>query len=81
MSSQTQAKLRKTRTNDVSLVQINYLLITGKALTEAELKKTLENIARNNLENSELSGKARSLEWVAQQRDYLLRGRISGGWS
>ncbi|WPN21787.1 hypothetical protein [Pseudomonas marginalis] len=70
---QTHAMLRKARANVAGLVQMNELLVTGKATTEAELKKALKNIARNNFENSELSKKVKSLELVAQQRDYLLR--------
>ena len=70
---QTQALLRKARANIAGLVQMNDLLVTGKAVAEAALKKALENIARNNFENSELSGKVRSLELVAHQRDQLFR--------
>jgi hypothetical protein len=70
---QTEAMLRKARANVADLVQMNDLVFTGKAAAQAELKKALENIARNNFENSELSKKVKSLELVAQQRDYLLR--------
>lgn len=68
-----QVQLRKARANISGLVQMNDALATGKAVAEAALKKELANIARLNLENSELGGKVRSLELVASQRDYLFR--------
>lgn len=65
--------LRAARENIQGLIQMNDDLVTGKAFTEAELKKALDNIARLNLDNSELGGKVRSLELVADQRDHLSR--------
>jgi len=66
-------QLRKARQDIQGLIRMNDALSTGKALAETALKKELANIARLNLENSELGGKVRSLEMVASQRDYLFR--------
>ncbi|MGE1156972.1 hypothetical protein [Pseudomonas kitaguniensis] len=67
------ALLRKARKNIAGLVQLSDELSAGKALAEAELKKAMITIARNNFENSELDGKVRSLELIASQRDNVLR--------
>ncbi|MFL6873882.1 hypothetical protein ACJ6YJ_03645 [Pseudomonas marginalis] len=65
--------LRAARENIHGLIQMNDDLVTVKADIEDELKKALDNIARINLENSELGRKINSLEIVASQRDYLSR--------
>ncbi|OIN45751.1 hypothetical protein BLL37_29525 [Pseudomonas azotoformans] len=52
---------------------MNDNLVIGKASTEAELKKVLADLGRLNLNNSELGWKIRSLELVADPRDYLSR--------
>jgi hypothetical protein len=70
---QTQAMLRKARRNVAGLVQMNDLLVIGKAAADNALKKALIDIARLNLDNSQLGGKIRSLELVANQRDHLFR--------
>ena len=48
-------------------------LAFGKASADAALKKPLHNIARLNLDNSDLVRKIRSLELDADQRDHLFR--------
>lgn len=66
-------QLRSARENIQGLIQMNDDLVTGKASTEAELKKALADVGRLNHEASELRGKIRSLELVTSQRDYLFR--------
>ncbi|WP_339455722.1 hypothetical protein [Pseudomonas sp. EA_65y_Pfl1_P120] len=70
---QTQVMLSRARKNIAGLVQLSDELSTGKAKAEAALKKALADVARLNLDTSELGGKLRSLELVANQRDYLSR--------
>lgn len=70
---QYQIMLRKAQGNIAGLVQMNELLATGKAAAESALKAAQANISRQNYENSEMAGKVRSLELVANQRDHLLR--------
>ncbi|MBN2990418.1 hypothetical protein JWR97_02040 [Pseudomonas cedrina subsp. fulgida] len=71
--TQTHAMLRKARANVAGLVQLCDELTTGKASAELALKKALDNIARLNLENSDLGRKISSLAVVADQRDHLFR--------
>lgn len=65
--------LRAPRENIQGLVKMNDDLTTGKSSTEAALAKALANVSRLNHENSELGGKVRSLNAVADQRDHLFR--------
>lgn len=69
----TQAQLHKARKNIAGLVQLSDELSTGKAKAEAALKKALADVARLHVTTSELGEKIRSLELVAEQRDYLSR--------
>ncbi len=71
--TQAQAMLHKARRNVAGLVQLSDDLATGKATAEAALKKAMENIARLNLENSDMERKIASLAVVANQRDHLFR--------
>jgi len=71
--TQTQAMLRKARANIAGLVHLCDELTTGKASAELALKKELDNIARLNLENSDMGRKISSLGVVADQRHHLLR--------
>lgn len=71
--SQAQAMLNKARRNIAGLVQLSDDLATGKATAELALKKALENIARLNVENSDMGRKIASLDVVADQRDHLFR--------
>jgi len=65
--------LRSARENIQGLIQMNDDLAGSRESAEAALKKALDNIARLNLENSELGGKVRSLALIADQRDHLFR--------
>ena len=65
--------LRRAREVVRDLVQMNDELSAGKALLEAELKKTIANVARINKENSELTGRIGGLLRVSDQRDHLFR--------
>ncbi|CRM62820.1 hypothetical protein [Pseudomonas sp. 35 E 8] len=69
---QTQVMLKKARANIAGLVQMNDLLATGKASTEAALAKALERIATmNDREPDNVS--FRPIDLVTGQRDHLLR--------
>lgn len=69
----TQAELNKARKNIAGLVQLSDELSKGKAKAEEALKKAIADVSRFNLTTSELGQKNRSLEMVAEQRDYLSR--------
>lgn len=71
--TQAQAMLHKARRNVAGLVQLSDDLATGKATAEAALKKAMDNIARLNVENSDMGRKIASLNVVADQRDHLFR--------
>lgn len=69
---QTQVMLKKARANIAGLVQMNDLLATGKASTEAALAKALERVATmNDREPDNVS--FRPIDLVTGQRDHLLR--------
>ena len=71
--NQAQEMLCKARRNVAGLVQLTDDLATGKATAEVALKKAMENIARLNVENSDMERKIASLAVVANQRDHLFR--------
>ena len=64
--------LRKARANVAGLVQMNDLLATEKAATEAELREALGRISSRSYEASE-NVSFRPIDLVTEQRDHLFR--------
>lgn len=68
---ETERMLRRARANIAGLVQMNDLLMTGKAATEAKLAEALEKIS--TLEEQYSFASVQSVKIVTGQRDHLLR--------
>ena len=64
--------LSKARANVAGLVQMNDLLVIGKASAEAELREALERIsAMSDEQSGNLS--FRPIDLITEQRDHLFR--------
>ena len=63
--------LRRARANIAGLVQMNDLLMTGKAETEAKLAEALEKVS--TLEEQYSFASVQSVKIITGQRDHLLR--------
>ena len=68
---ETERMLRRARANIAGLVQMNDLLMTGKAETEAKLAEALEKIS--TLEEQYSFASVQSVKIITGQRDHLLR--------
>ncbi|CAN2978868.1 conserved hypothetical protein [Pseudomonas sp. PM2] len=68
---ETERMLRRARANIAGLVQMNDLLMAGKADAEERLSEALEKISMLDQQYSFAS--VQSVKIVTQQRDYLLR--------
>lgn len=69
---QTEAMLRRARANVAGLVQMNDLLVAGKASAEAALREALEHApAQSNDASDNVS--FRPIDLITQQRDHLFR--------
>ena len=68
---ETERMLRRARANIAGLVQMNDLLMTGKAEAEGKLADALEKISM--LEHQQSFGSVQSVKIVTEQRDYLFR--------
>ena len=68
---ETERMLRRARANIAGLVQMNDLLMTGKAETEAKLAEALEKIS--TLEEQYSFASVQSVKIVTRQRDDLIR--------
>ena len=68
---ETERMLRRARANIAGLVQMNDLLMTGKAETEAKLAAAEEKIS--TLEQRYSFASVQSVKIVTGQRDHLLR--------
>jgi hypothetical protein len=68
---ETERMLRRARTNIAGLVQMNDLLMTGKAETEGKLAAAQEKIRL--LEEQYSFASVQSVKIITGQRDHLLR--------
>ncbi|WDG39774.1 hypothetical protein PUP72_13960 [Pseudomonas synxantha] len=68
---ETERMLRRARANIAGLVQMNDLLMTGKAGAEGKLAEALAKIGA--LEQQYSFASVQSVKIVTEQRDYLLR--------
>ncbi|MGL6090905.1 MAG: hypothetical protein ACRC07_12755 [Pseudomonas paracarnis] len=68
---ETERMLSRARANIAGLVQMNDLLMTGKAETEAKLAEALEKIGK--LEKQYSFASVQSVKIITGQRDHLLR--------
>jgi len=68
---ETQRMLRRARDNIAGLVQMNDLLMTGKAEAEVKLTEALEKIG--TLEQQYTFASVQSVKIITGQRDHLLR--------
>ena len=68
---ETERMLRRARANIAGLVQMNDLLMTGKAETEAKLAEALEKVS--TLEEQYSFASVQSVKIITGQRDHLLR--------
>lgn len=69
--AETERMLSRARANITGLVQMNDLLMTGKAEAEGKLAEALEKVSMLDQQYSFAS--VQSVKIVTQQRDYLLR--------
>ena len=70
---QTQAMLRKARSNVAGLVQMNDLLSAGKAQAEADLRLAMADLSRVNVENSKHATHIMTLNMIKSQNEHVLR--------
>ena len=68
---ETERMLRRARANIAGLVQMNDLLMTGKAETEGKLAEALEKICK--LEKQYSFASVQSVKIITRQRDHLHR--------
>jgi len=69
--SDLQRQLAKARANVAGLVQMNDLLITGKAAAEEQLRSISSQLSLANVHNSEQSKEIMSLKMIASQNSHL----------
>nr|WP_318836563.1 hypothetical protein [Pseudomonas khavaziana] len=68
---ETERMLRRARANIAGLVQMNDLLMTGKAKAETELRMTMADLSRANVHTSEMSKDIMGLKMIASQNEQL----------
>lgn len=68
---ETERMLRRARANIAGLVQMNDLLMTGKAGAETELRMTMADLSRANVHTSEMSKDIMGLKMIASQNEHL----------
>ena len=64
-------QLAKARANVAGLVQMNDLLITGKAAAEEQLRSISSQLSLANVHNSEQSKEITSLKMISSQNSHL----------
>ncbi|OJT30266.1 hypothetical protein BOP96_12510 [Pseudomonas sp. FSL W5-0203] len=70
---QTERMLRRARANIAGLVQMNDLLMTGKADAEEKLRYAETELSRLNVEYSERGKEIMSLKMISNQNEHLRR--------
>ncbi|WLH25884.1 hypothetical protein PSH76_08630 [Pseudomonas sp. FP215] len=70
---ETERMLHRARANIAGLVQMNDLLMTGKAEAEEKLRNAEDELSRVNVEYSERGKEIMSLKMISSQNEHLRR--------